>query len=174
MIYAIQVGDDGPVKIGRAKNPASRMYELQIASPFRLKLLAECNWHDQNEEILHHHLRESYIRGEWFEPSEDVLEVVSLMRGNDFEGLGKKIGLLSEMPRFDKKAYQREYMRTRRANAEAVHRDGRVLGDEKPVEPAQGEVAGQVARSSNRRGREAYNAYQREYMKALRKKRALR
>jgi hypothetical protein len=115
MIYAIQVGDDGPVKIGRGKNPTARLADLQVGSPFPLRLVAQCSWHDQNETIIHHHLRESYMQGEWFEPTEAVLEVVSLMRREDFAGLCKMIGRLYEMPRFDKKAYQREYMRKRRA-----------------------------------------------------------
>ncbi len=111
MLYAIRLGDDGPIKIGRAKNPKSRIGGLQVACPYPLRLLAECDWHDSNELIIHHHLRHSYMRGEWFEPTEDVLAVVSYMRGDDFDGLAGVIGPLNAMPRFDKKAYQREYMK---------------------------------------------------------------
>jgi len=119
MLYAIQVEDGGPVKIGKGRNPRSRLMGLQVASPYKLRLLAECNWHDQNETILHDHLRESYIRGEWFEPSEEVMKIVAFMRADDFAGVCKRIGRLYEMPRFDKKKYQREYMRLRRGRSKA-------------------------------------------------------
>ena len=39
-IYVIQWGDDGPVKIGQAIDPKSRMAELQIANWMQLKLAA--------------------------------------------------------------------------------------------------------------------------------------
>ena len=39
-VYVIQWGDDGPVKIGQAINPISRMAELQVANWMALRLAA--------------------------------------------------------------------------------------------------------------------------------------
>ena len=92
MIYAIQMGN-GPVKIGKAKNPRSRLRELSTGSPYVLKLLAAVDWHDSNERLLHQYLRFYRLRGEWFEPSDEVLTVVERMESGS-EGF---YGLMSEI-----------------------------------------------------------------------------
>lgn len=76
-VYAIQVDSNGPIKIGTARNPRSRRSTLQIASPWQLRLLGA--WAgDENDEItLHRLLREHRIRGEWFHPTADVIELVA-------------------------------------------------------------------------------------------------
>ena len=117
MIYAIRIGDDGPIKIGKGRNPENRLTNLQISSPFLLRLLASCNWHDSNETIIHHHLRNSYLRGEWFEPTDEVMKIVGMIKENDFSGACGLIGRLYEMPKFNKKLYQRNYMALRRTEA---------------------------------------------------------
>ena len=120
MIYAIQAGD-GPIKIGKSRKVSSRLKELQVSSHLDLKLLAECNWHDQNEVILHEYLKDSYIRGEWFDPTEKVMLVVEFLKKDDFYGLMAKISKdrggipRTCLPRFDKKVYQRMYMAVKRA-----------------------------------------------------------
>ena len=39
-LYAFQVGDDGPVKIGISRNPRQRLATLQKANPERLRPIA--------------------------------------------------------------------------------------------------------------------------------------
>ena len=39
MIYFLENGDDGHIKIGYAKHPTRRLKELQTGSPYPLKLL---------------------------------------------------------------------------------------------------------------------------------------
>jgi hypothetical protein len=122
MIYAIQIGSDGPVKFGKSRNPRARLADLQTSVPFGLRLLASCEWHDDNEVIIHHRLCDAYIRGEWFEPTDVVMEVVSLMRAGDFDGFCKLAGRHEAKPRFDKRAYQREYMALWRAGKAAARK----------------------------------------------------
>jgi hypothetical protein len=153
MIYAIRIGDDGPVKIGKSRNPKTRLVELQVSSPLELRLVAVCNWHDQNEVILHHYLRESYLRGEWFEPTERVEEVVRRMKADDFHGMMELVGRMYELPRFDKRKYQREYMATYRAEKKAA------------LEKANTEV--KEAPKPNSQDRHS-PGYMREYMKVYR------
>lgn len=63
--------EDGPVKIGRAAQPIKRRNELQVASASHLELLF-CFHVDEDyavEQAVHLILRESLLRGEWFNVS---------------------------------------------------------------------------------------------------------
>ena len=66
MIYFIQAGEDGPVKIGKANNPKSRLGILQIGSPERLYLRAVLDEPDEVEGVLHEALKGVRMNGEWF------------------------------------------------------------------------------------------------------------
>jgi hypothetical protein len=83
VIYAIRVGSDGPVKIGRATNPIARMAELQTAHATPLNLLAAVRWPDEIEGELHRALGADRLQGEWFKPTDTVLWVVEKMRDVD-------------------------------------------------------------------------------------------
>lgn len=67
MTYFIQQGDDGPVKIGIANNPAQRLERLQCGNPEPLygRVLIPGN----HERELHKRYAEKKIRGEWFDAS---------------------------------------------------------------------------------------------------------
>jgi len=60
--YFIQDGNDGPIKIGRAKDPESRCRELQTASPRTLVLLGKMK--GNHEPILHERFASLRVRGE--------------------------------------------------------------------------------------------------------------
>lgn len=67
-IYAIQVGADGPIKIGRSASSGVRLQELQIGNPIPLHLLgAAPETNDLNEQSEHVRLKDRRIRGEWFD-----------------------------------------------------------------------------------------------------------
>lgn len=65
-VYFIQDGDDGPVKIGKALNPASRLAELQCGNPRPLTLRAVVLAAIDTESSLHAMWRFACMRGEWF------------------------------------------------------------------------------------------------------------
>jgi len=59
-------------KVGKAENPKRRFMELQLANPFRLRLLASfpTETPEQDEKAIHAALKSHWIRGEWFSLSE--------------------------------------------------------------------------------------------------------
>jgi hypothetical protein len=73
-IYFIQSGADGPIKIGRAVNPAQRLRDLQIAHPEPLRLLAVIDRPLLAEYLVHGRFRQHRLRGEWFRPAPEILE----------------------------------------------------------------------------------------------------
>ena len=74
MIYLIQAGEGGPVKIGVAKNPMERLRELQVGHSEKLVLIdcIDAFYSYENEQNLHHELEHLRIRGEWFQPEKEV------------------------------------------------------------------------------------------------------
>ena len=91
MIYFIQSGDNGPVKIGQSTNVASRLKCLQSASPNKLKLLY-CHESDKfSEPMIRHLFNEILIRGEWFQPSKEIFDCIeNLKAGNGSSYIKKK------------------------------------------------------------------------------------
>ena len=66
-IYCIQIGDDGPVKIGfTGGKPEARLKQLQTSSPFDLRLVGYFNGDMQGEALFHEVFSECRMRGEWF------------------------------------------------------------------------------------------------------------
>lgn len=84
-IYAVQVGSDGPVKIGTSKTPGSRLQDLQGANPYPLSLLKVAKGGVTLERTLHRALQQYHLRGEWFEHDEHVLAAIASLP--DAEGL---------------------------------------------------------------------------------------
>ncbi|MDE3103187.1 MAG: GIY-YIG nuclease family protein [Chloroflexota bacterium] len=74
-VYLIQVGNNGPIKIGQAVDPPSRLRELQVSHAERLILLAVIE--DLSENELHERFYEHHIRGEWFAPAHDILALAA-------------------------------------------------------------------------------------------------
>lgn len=78
-VYFIQVGDDGPIKIGLAKNIDRRLAELQSASPYELFVIGFVRTRTplDTEQYFHCLFREHRIRGEWFEPAREILNFIA-------------------------------------------------------------------------------------------------
>jgi hypothetical protein len=93
MIYVMQAGEDGPLKFGRAKNPMSRMAELQTGQHETLRLIASFPLPDYREKTLHDSLGEHRLRGEWFKPVKPCFDAIKLleaevvMRQLGYEGI---------------------------------------------------------------------------------------
>jgi hypothetical protein len=84
VLYAI-VTEGRFIKFGYAKNPARRLSELQVGSPFELILLATLalpdEWFAQEvERYVHVAAAKYHVRGEWFRSSPKTLMVVEWMK----------------------------------------------------------------------------------------------
>ena len=74
MIYFLQQSDNGPIKIGKTDNLKNRIRELRNASPYSLNLLKTIP--GNNERKYHFKFKKYQIKGEWFEPSEELLKFI--------------------------------------------------------------------------------------------------
>ena len=77
-VYFVRVGEGGPVKIGRASHPESRMGALQSMSCEKLILLRKFETENDGralERYLHFYFIDCWIRGEWFRFSPEMLTV---------------------------------------------------------------------------------------------------
>ena len=84
MIYAISAGDNGAIKFGVAGNPSARLSELQTGNPVRLKLIAYANVCHELERLIHYHLRDYRLVGEWFCLVQPVLDMVEAIKAQAF------------------------------------------------------------------------------------------
>lgn len=80
-VYFIQ-SESGHIKIGFSTHPELRLAEFQIGCPYRLRLLFAVPMHRAgraSEAGLHARFEASRFRGEWFNPTPDVLAFVETM-----------------------------------------------------------------------------------------------
>lgn len=77
VVYFLQRGEDGPIKIGVSLNLKRRISELQTTSSEPLRLLGTVRGGYDLESNLHYELDEHRVHGEWFKPSAQVLAVVA-------------------------------------------------------------------------------------------------
>jgi hypothetical protein len=79
MIYIIQVGKSGPVKIGRTNDPISRIKSFQVMHFEQLRII-RLFWGEHLEE---NHLQTLFlphrIRGEWYNYHQDMMKDVGLV-----------------------------------------------------------------------------------------------
>lgn len=75
-VYFIEC--QGYVKVGVAYDPAKRIVDLQVGSPFKHKLLKtfECINAQKYEAKLHKLWRQFRVQGEWFRVPSDLLKLV--------------------------------------------------------------------------------------------------
>lgn len=77
MIYFIQAGKNGPIKIGFTQNSINdRLNSLQNATYEELELIGTCNGEIEDEKKIHSIFNSIKIRGEWFRPTEDLLNFI--------------------------------------------------------------------------------------------------
>lgn len=90
-LYFIQAGERGPIKIGHSAKPRMRMAELQVGNHCKLRMLAEIDFSNGQrgtqtaadmEDLWHRTFRVIQIRGEWFEPTPQLLKAIGYMRDN--------------------------------------------------------------------------------------------
>lgn len=73
-VYFIQRGEAGPIKIGQSKNPKARLASLQTASDQPLRFVAIATGDKQSERELHAKFASARLTGEWFSPTEELIE----------------------------------------------------------------------------------------------------
>ena len=76
MIYFIQAGQDGPIKIGVSDNPQSRLEALQTAHYEKLRLLGVIGGGDSKEKEMHLRFNQYGMTGEWFKPVGELLDFI--------------------------------------------------------------------------------------------------
>jgi len=105
MIYFIQAGKNGPIKIGQTNNGIEeRIAQLQTGCPYELRLLWCYNGDGYTEQVVHDLFKHERIRGEWFRPSPSILEFIRDEMANEQE-----VGLLNSDPLFVLEVGENQY-----------------------------------------------------------------
>jgi hypothetical protein len=77
VLYFIQEGQDGPIKIGFTdENINRRLTQLQTGNPKKLVCLGTRAGGEQDELNLHCLFAAHHIRGEWFSPAPELLDYI--------------------------------------------------------------------------------------------------
>lgn len=79
-VYFAQEADDGPVKIGTARNPVKRLAMLQTGNPRDLQLRVVVPGDSRVEQSLHWRFWEYRLCGEWFSHQEILLAFAAGIR----------------------------------------------------------------------------------------------
>jgi len=69
--------EDGYIKIGLAGSVSARLQSLQTASRQQLRLVATMPGGRADERALHLRFGADHVRGEWFKPSDDLLDFIA-------------------------------------------------------------------------------------------------
>lgn len=75
-VYFAQRGKSGPIKIGFSESVETRLASLQTASHETLHLIGMVKGTKATETSIHNALAADRLRGEWFAPTELVLETM--------------------------------------------------------------------------------------------------
>lgn len=73
VIYFIQAGHDGPIKIGCCRDLKSRLQTIQISCAEKLIVLGVMGGNKEKEKELHNMFSQYRKIGEWFDPSEELI-----------------------------------------------------------------------------------------------------
>lgn len=74
-VYFVQIGNDGPIKIGDSDNVEVRIRSLQTGVPWTLRLLRVIP--DMAAWRVYHDFSASRMKGEWFYPTRELLEFIA-------------------------------------------------------------------------------------------------
>jgi hypothetical protein len=82
MIYFLQSGENGPIKIGHTEGHVVwRMRQLQHSSPYELSILGIHAGDHSEEQRLHRKFSADRFRNEWFNPVPSILKHIDDMGG---------------------------------------------------------------------------------------------
>lgn len=91
LLYFVRQGVTGPIKIGRTSNFTSRLRMLQTGCAAPLRVIATFEDAGWQEQIWHRAFAKQRMAGEWFEPTEALLDAIDHFRDHwdwprSFEG----------------------------------------------------------------------------------------
>ena len=66
-------GDAGPIKIGKSLDPQSRLKQIQMCSPIKLRILALAPGGGARERAYHCQFGEHWSHGEWYDRHPDLM-----------------------------------------------------------------------------------------------------
>lgn len=78
-VYFIQAGEGGPVKIGTALNPTTRVASLQTGHHAELRLLRTASGRRDIEARLHERFRHIHVRGEWYRWCDELRQFIETL-----------------------------------------------------------------------------------------------
>jgi hypothetical protein len=81
MVYFIQSGDNGSIKIGIALNPQNRLRTIQTSHPEKLHIRALTHGGIEQERDYHQRFADHRLHGEWFRPHPDILAEIESLKG---------------------------------------------------------------------------------------------
>ena len=86
MIYFIQAGDSGAIKIGTCRDDQikARLGALQIGNPDEFRVLGIMDGNEAYERALHSRFRNHRQRGEWFAPVTEIIDHIRT-HGKEFQ-----------------------------------------------------------------------------------------
>jgi len=76
VVYFVQNQETLAIKIGTTKDLAKRLSMLQVGCCQKLKLVHSFEGGKTEERIAHEKFRASKIRGEWFNPTDDLIQFI--------------------------------------------------------------------------------------------------
>lgn len=95
VVYFVACRDDfGAIKIGYASDLGRRVSTLQNGCPHKLEALT-CFWSDdpeRDEYALHRRFSEHLIRGEWFAPAPEIVELILAIQDARRDGISAALG----------------------------------------------------------------------------------
>jgi hypothetical protein len=75
-LYAIQMANQGPIKIGITTDIIPRLSDLQVGQPEKLVVRAVVRAPASAERVVHQALVAHALSGEWFAPHDDVIRMI--------------------------------------------------------------------------------------------------
>ncbi len=77
-VYFVQLGLNGPIKVGVASSIRDRCANLQTGSPYPVYLRGYIvDGTEETEAAIHKTFRHLRMRGEWFRPGKDLLQYIA-------------------------------------------------------------------------------------------------
>jgi hypothetical protein len=101
IVYFIQAGEDGPIKIGTTTGWAeTRMAAMQTGCPQKLRFLCYVPGGPDVEARLHGRFSSYRLQGEWFDPSESLVDYINSIKAGVARARSRKLQAQLPPPRY--------------------------------------------------------------------------